>query len=123
MKYYQAIAHALHSFKSFDNPDIRYMKREYLDSLIRDLPSGSGWDIGTRLDWDESTSQKLIFHGSFHHMSETGMYSGWTDHKIIVRPCLLFDFVVDVTGRNRNGIKDYLTDLFYNAFSEDAPEI
>ncbi|HEY5606263.1 MAG TPA: hypothetical protein VIL45_07070 [Thermoplasmata archaeon] len=76
------------------------------------LPSGSGFDSGTRLDLDRSTADKLVFSTSFHHMNDGGMYDGWTEHEVIVTPSLAGEFNLRITGRNRNDIKDYMGELF-----------
>ncbi len=93
-----------------------------IDSLVKDfMPSGSGIDCGTKFDWDASSCERqaageypsrLVFLFSFHHMNENGMYDGWTEHKAIVRPSLQFGFSLTITGRNRNGIKEYLHEVF-----------
>ena len=87
-----------------------------------DLPSGSGWDCGTKLDYEKSNPDKLVFYGSYHHMNENGMYDGWTEHTIIVTPSLAFGFDVKITGRDRNDIKDYLGEMFQHALSEPVKE-
>ncbi len=76
-------------------------------------PSGSGIDSGTTLDLEASSDNKLIFHCGYHHMDENGYYDGWTDHTITVKPSLARDFTLTVSGRDRNGIKSYLSDIFY----------
>jgi hypothetical protein len=87
--------------------------RDSIAQIVADhLPRGSGWDHGTTFDIDASSTNRLVFSGSFHHMDEHGGYDGWTDHKIIITPT--FDGVdVDVKGRNRNGIKTMLGEDFY----------
>jgi hypothetical protein len=86
---------------------------ETIQQLVRDLlPSGSGWDSGTRIDLSESHADKLVFYGTFHHMHESGMYDGWTEHKVIVTPSLSFGIHLRITGSNRNEIKDYLHETF-----------
>lgn len=85
------------------------------------LPSGSGWDRGTTLDLVKSTGERLVFFGSYHHMNDTGLYDGWTDHEIIVTPSLQFGFNVKVTGRDRNDIKEYLAGLFLEALGQEVP--
>lgn len=81
-------------------------------SLIKQyLPSGSGFDSGTKLDAD-STPERLIFHADFHHMDEHGYYDGWSEHTVIVTPSLQWGFDLRVTGRNRNQIKDYIAETF-----------
>jgi len=84
-----------------------------LDIMRDTAPSGSGIDNGTSIDLDKSTGNRLVFDMSFHHMDENGMYDGWTDHTIIVKPSLIFDIDVKISGRNRNNIKDYLHDEVY----------
>lgn len=88
-----------------------------LDLVSRHLPSGSGFDAGTALDLDKSTGEKLVFTTSFHHMNEGGMYDGWTQHTITVRPSLLFGFVLTVGGRDRNDIKNYIGETFHEALA------
>jgi hypothetical protein len=83
------------------------------------LPSGSGVDNGTTLELDKCTRSKLVMSCGFHHMDESGGYDGWTEHTVIVTP--EFDgFAVDVKGRNRNDIKEYLADIFHSAMSEQV---
>lgn len=76
-------------------------------------PSGSGIDNGTSLDVDASTAEKLVFHTNYHHMSESGCYDGWTEHKVIVTPSLQSPgYRIRITGPDRNQIKDYMYDVF-----------
>jgi len=82
------------------------------------LPSGSGIDCGTKIDLDESTSEKLVLNLSYHHMDDWGSYDGWTDHQIIVTPSLAFGFNLRVTGKNRNDIKEYLHEVYSCALGE-----
>jgi hypothetical protein len=82
-----------------------------IEEIMKGAPSGSGFDSGTRLDWDESGAGKIVFTTSYHHMNDGGYYDGWTDHKVIVRPT--FGGVdIRVTGRDRNDIKAYIGEVF-----------
>lgn len=76
------------------------------------LPQGSGFDAGTRFDFDASTPECLVLHTQFHHMDDNGSYDGWTSHTIRVRPSFLYDFELTINGRDRNDIKDYIYDVF-----------
>lgn len=91
-----------------------------LEALDDFMPSGSGVDCGTKLDIDASLRQadRLVFTFSFHHMDDAGGYDGWTDHKAVVSPSLVYDFDLKITGRDRNGIKEYLHELFHAALSD-----
>jgi hypothetical protein len=83
------------------------------EKLAKDfMPSGSGIDSGTNIDLDESTAEKLVFYFGYHHMDENGMYSGWTEHKLIVTPSLQFGISLRITGRDRNHVKEYLYEVF-----------
>lgn len=84
-----------------------------LNELVENyLPSGSGFDNGTKFNWEESNRNKLVFDTAFHHMDENGYYDGWTEHKVIITPDLLFGFNIKITGRNRNDIKEYINQVF-----------
>jgi hypothetical protein len=92
--------------------------REAADVAAADhLPSGSGFDSGTTIDWDRSKPNRLVLSTSFHHMDENGTYDGWTEHSVIVTPSLTASFELRVTGPNRNDIKDYIAETFHTALS------
>lgn len=76
-----------------------------------ELPRGSGIDSGTKIDIDESGDEKIVLLFCFHHMNENGFYDGWTGHKAIITPSFS-GFSLRITGRDRNGIKDYLHETF-----------
>jgi len=95
--------------------------RARLDMLMNTAPSGSGWDLGTGLIDDECRDNRLVFRGSFHHLNE-GYYDGWTDHTIVVRAHLVFGIDLKVTGRDRNDIKEYLSEMFHGWLTEEITE-
>lgn len=89
-----------------------------LEALAKEfLPSGSGFDNGTKIDLNASNSLRIVFRLSFHHMNDAGMYDGWTDHAVTVRP----DFegvLITVGGRDRGDIKDYIAETFGHALDQ-----
>jgi hypothetical protein len=105
---------------------IKRQNQEWIDRhtdeirrLVKEhMPSGSGWDMGTTLDLSASTPERLVFNGSWHHMTEVGMYDGWTDHEVIVKPSLLHDLHIRITGRDRNYIKDVIHESFLMALTQ-----
>ena len=113
---YQRIARRLHAMINCESSgnDEWYAKHEEAihDICQHEMPSGSGFDSGTSFNFDESTPEKLVFNTAFHHMNDGGMYDGWTEHKVIVTPSLEFGFNLRVTGKDRNGIKDYIAEMF-----------
>lgn len=84
------------------------------------MPSGSGFDAGTNLDLGESTEEKLIFHTSFHHMDDGGMYDGWTTHKVVVIPSLAFNYRLRIGGVNKRDIKTYISDTFHECLDREV---
>jgi hypothetical protein len=85
---------------------------ETIENLCRQhLPNGSGFDAGVKLD-DTSTPEKLIFRADFHHLNDGGFYDGWTTHNVTITSSLVHGINIRVSGRDRNGIKDYIADTF-----------
>ena len=85
-----------------------------LDSLESLLPSGSGIDCGTKIDREACKPNKVVLNCEFHHMNDNGMYDGWTGHRVTIVPTF-HGFEIKIGGRNRNGIKNYLTDVYGHA--------
>jgi hypothetical protein len=92
---------------------------ERIHQLVDLLPSGSGWDNGTKIDLDASHANKIVLYGGFHHMNDGGFYDGWTEHTITVTPSLAFGFDLRISGRNRNDIKEYLHEMFSHALRQE----
>jgi hypothetical protein len=86
-----------------------------LDIFERWLPSGSGIDCGTTIDREATTRNKLVLKFSYHHMNDNGMYCGWSEYKFTVKPCLLFGIELTISGRDKNGLKDYLYEVYSHA--------
>lgn len=103
--------------------DMAQMHESAIEKLCADhLPHGSGFDAGVKFNMEESRPDRLILAADFHHMDDNGFYCGWTEHRVIVRACLAFGFTLRITGVNRRGIKDYITDTFYSAMSAIVSE-
>jgi hypothetical protein len=76
------------------------------------LPSGSGFDCGTKFDFRASKENKLVFTTEFHHMNSCGYYTGWTSHNVTIVPSLSGEFNLKVSGRDRDDIKNYIAEAF-----------
>lgn len=87
------------------------------------LPNNNGFDTKSSVDLDGTRDDRLVLCTAFHHMDDAGCYAGWTEHDIIVRPHLSHGFTLRVTGRDRNGIKDYIGDTFHAALSAEVPAL
>ena len=123
MKLYQQLATSLQAMLNCvdsNNQEWLVRHRENIDQIVRDhMPSGSGVDTGTAMCIEQSTPNKLVFSFSFHHMNVDGYYAGWTDHTVTVTPDLASGFDLKISGRDREGIKDYLAELFHSALSQE----
>lgn len=82
-----------------------------IEEMVSELPHGSGIDGTNRIEEDRCRSNKLVISIEFHHMDENGYYDGWTEHNVIITPTFS-GIDVQITGRDRNQIKDYLGDVF-----------
>ena len=98
--------------RSDDHIDMILDVKCKLASLENMLPSGSGFDAGTLISRGESLPNRLVLCTSYHHMNDGGMYDGWSDHDVIVKPDLQHGIDIRVTGRNRNETKGYIAELF-----------
>lgn len=134
-KFYSAIAMSLaamrnceekandaHTMASYSPGHFTRVANEHefrINALIKEhAPHGSGFDAGTKLDFDKSTVDKLVFKADFHHMDDHGYYCGWTEHEVIVKASLAFGFSLKVTGRDKRQIKDFIADTFHTALLE-----
>ena len=95
------------------------------DSLAKiasnNLPSGAGIDSGTMIDLHRSTEDRIVLTFEYHFMNEGGYYDGWGDYTATIKPTFA-GIDVDIRGRNRNDIKDYLFQGFDGALTDPAPE-
>lgn len=98
-----------------DHP-ARAVWAELLDTVCKEyLPSGSGFNAGAKLGY--ATRRKVAFLTSFHHMNEHGYYDGWAEHVVTVHA--EFDGIaITVSGRNRNAIKDHISETFHCALTQ-----
>jgi hypothetical protein len=102
------------------NPWAERHEQRIINLVSEYMPSGSGFDNGTTLDLESSNGNKLVFTTSYHHMNDVGMYDGWTEHAVIVKPDLQFGFELRISGRDRNDIKDYIAEVFEYALRTEV---
>ena len=116
MKVYEALAQAAEGMNDRRWADIM---EEKIENIMKGAPSGSGIDSGTRIVTENSGRGKLVFATSFHHTNEVGFYDGWTEHLIVVT-CDLLGLNIRITGRNKNDIRNYLSDVYYHWLVKDV---
>lgn len=115
---------AIHNCERSGNTEWELKHTERLEELCKNyLPSGSGFDNGTHVDVKMCAADKLQLHAGYHRMDENGMYDGWLDLKIVIRPAFN-DFRLRVYGIQVNsdpGLREYVEDVFGEALMVDVP--
>lgn len=122
-KLYKQIAstlNAFHNCQKTGNTEWEEKHKEKLESYNDNLPHGSGFDSGCKIDIDNSTDNKIIIYTSYHFMNESGMYDGWKDYKITITASLCNDFDLTITGSNRQDIKYYMYETFDYLLREEV---
>lgn len=128
MELYKKIARDFQAYKSCEKTGNTDWFNKWVTSIneavFKNLPYGSGFDNGTRFDFDNSTSDKLIFNSSFHKLDENGFYDGWIDFNVKVTPSLAFGCNIDIVGKfgNRQDLKEYIGDTFNACLKNEVPE-
>lgn len=95
---------------------------DLIAAQLERLPSGGGLDAGVNFNWDKSKPEALVFNFWYHHMVE-GSYTGWTQHRLKVTPSFQHGFTLTLTGPNKNGIYEYLYDLFHDVFEVGEKQV
>lgn len=88
--------------------------------MLTKLPSGAGFNKGTKICLDMCSDRVLVFSTAFQHMDENGLYDGTTEH--MVKIYATFNGVdIKITGKNKNEIKDYIADTFHEVLMQEYP--
>ena len=111
---------AIENCRASGNTEWQEMHAEAVRALARDyLPSGSGFDSGSAVDLNASRPDCIVIRTEFHHMHESGVYDGWTQHVVRVRPSLAYGLAITVSGPNRDGTKDYIAEVFADSLESN----
>jgi hypothetical protein len=97
----------------------QYRAEGELNELLKQAPSGSGFDSGTVLE--SATDSELIFNTAFHHMNDNGMYIGWTHHRVVAK-AVFGGFSLRITGKDQRQIKEYIGEVFYHWLSTEVKD-
>ena len=94
-----------------------------IKEILKDrLPSGSGIDGETTIDYAKSKSDRIVIKSSYHVINEVGFYKGgWIDYRVIITPSLQFGFELNIVGnfsaKKQLGLRDYLYEVYEHALS------
>jgi len=91
-----------------------------IQSIINNLPHGSGIDGKTELEFEKSNDNKLVINSEYHVMDENGYYDGWIDFSIIIEPGWNdIDLTIKGKFNKRQDLKEYLRDTFHYALTKE----
>lgn len=116
MKVYEALAQAA---ERRDDEKCADIMRGKIYNIMKGAPSGSGIDSGTSFIPGECNKKQLVFFTSYQHVDENGYYDARTYHRVIVTHNLL-GLNIRVTGRNKNNIRDYLSNVYRDWLMRDV---
>jgi hypothetical protein len=86
-----------------------------VDAVVkRYMPSGSGFDSGTSLNWVRSNANKLVFTTAFRQEGR------WPQHTVTVTPSFLYQFNIAVSGSNRDEIREFVSDEFAKCLRQEV---
>lgn len=125
-----AVTVALSNCVRTDNWEWHAKHMDVLRNLEGLLPSGSGFDSGCKVDHDASEENTIVINAPYHHMDADGYYCGWVDWAVIVRPCFIGGFSIEVAAVNgelpddedfdAEGFCDYVADTFHTALTTEV---
>lgn len=83
------------------------------------LPSGSGIDLGCKVDIKASSERKIVLFVDFHQTDEQGSYDGWDQYKVEVIAAFRDIPDLKITGGRSEyrSTKEYITQALDAAFA------
>lgn len=116
-----SLVKAIQNCEKSGNEEWRLNHLSVLNKVSKELlPSGSGFDNGSSVVLNECKENRIVFSTMFHHMDEHGGYDGWTEHRVTVKPDFVCGLNITVSGKDRNGIKSYIQECFYQDLTEEC---
>jgi len=114
MKIYQELSRKM---KLVNHPKYGNKTIEEIETIMEEyLPNGSGFNVGCELDFERSSSNKLIIKAPYQCMDENGFYDIWIYPEIIVTPSLSLEFDLKI---NWKGYKGKYKSLLNESFCEE----
>lgn len=95
------------------NENYRDKAEEIADKLVSMLPNGSGF-CNVKIDEDSNCS-KVVIHYDYHFCEDRLTLP----YRVVCRP--KFGYVdIQIKGRDRDGVKEYMTEVFISALLQEV---
>ena len=125
MKVYKALAQLVAARQNCierGNDECREKHEARIERIINEFPHGAGIDGETAIYYHRSRKDRVVIRSSFHCLNDNGLYTHWIDFQLIITPSLANDFDLRVLGifGERQDLREYLRQLFYQALSKDT---
>ena len=118
---YLAIAFtAMQNCDKFKNWEWYDKWENVIDSIVENLPHGSGIDGVTQFSINKSKTNRLLITSQYHVMKD-GYYTRWISFTMTIKPDLRFGYDLTIKGNfgKDQDIKDYLVETF--GYALDMP--
>lgn len=115
---------AMDNCRKSNNDEWLENHRQMAISLVNEyMPSGSGIDSGMRLEFSDSTAERLVFHFDYHHMQD-GYYTHWSSHVMTVTASLVNGINIRITkdGERDSSLFDYLYEVMEYALTQEVDD-
>jgi hypothetical protein len=126
MKVYQKLAQTLQAYRNCLDSGNEEWVYKHFDTICsiekNNLPSGSGFDTGTKIEIDDCNESLIVLWVDYHHMDENGSYCGWSEHRVKVSPT--FDGIRIKTTCTSDetddclGVDDHFADFIQSEFRD-----
>ena len=114
MKLCKAIAESSDIVRSRATAEsVRERHNDVLDFIEKELlPSGSGFDSGTKINREKTTDTRIVLDTAVHPLTDAGYYTAWKHFSIIVSASHLFGFTVKSSKKLPWNIREWVLDTF-----------
>ena len=90
---------------------------DLLPAILRELPSGSGFD--DRPELISHTAERVELRVPLHPLSEHGFYKAWVNLRVIVRATLSGPDITVKGGRDAD-LRSYVGEVYHEALTADC---
>jgi hypothetical protein len=127
MRLYQRIARDVQTLQRDNSPanveEAALASLEVIEENL--LPSGSGFDSGSKVSLSESKKERIVIKSAYHHMNENGYYDGWSHFRVVVTPSLMNGYNIRLQSigrwpRKYIMTKEYILDTFVEVLDREC---